>query len=413
MSEKGKICPYCGHRAAQRAKTCLMCGAPLRRWYLRPQLLVSGTSLFLALLLMALIALLIYRFWPQSGEHLALVPTPVSPTPTARMAVPTPSPVLSPSPVPFTEAITYLVQPGESLASIAERHNTTVAAILAANAISNPSLLYPGQEIIIPVAPPPTPKPVVYLVQPGDNLFAIASRFGTTVEDIIAANDLSDPGMIRVGQSLIIPYPGPVGGSSFARASSPSETDIITHVVQPGDTLFDIAVQYGASLEVIMTANQISLPQFLQVGQVLVIPLGTPTPVPTPTPTPTFTPTPGPPYQAPAPLYPPDRLVIRGSVPVVLNWASVGLLAEDEWYVLRVRYLNPGERAPHRLPLVWTKATSWRLPGELRPPVEAAPRLFMWDVAVVHHPGADLPRWEISPDELLSAPGTTRYFYWY
>ena len=51
----------------------------------------------------------------------------------------------------------------------------------------------------------PTPTPVIYTVQPGDVLSAIADRFGVLVEDIVAANDIADPDILAVGEELQIP----------------------------------------------------------------------------------------------------------------------------------------------------------------------------------------------------------------
>jgi LysM repeat protein len=52
----------------------------------------------------------------------------------------------------------------------------------------------------------PTPTPAgLYVVQPGDTLSGIAEEFGTTVEEILAANGLTDPNAIQVGQTLLIP----------------------------------------------------------------------------------------------------------------------------------------------------------------------------------------------------------------
>ncbi len=52
----------------------------------------------------------------------------------------------------------------------------------------------------------PTPTPAgLYIVQPGDTLSGLAAEFGTTVDEIIAANGLTDPDALQVGQSLIIP----------------------------------------------------------------------------------------------------------------------------------------------------------------------------------------------------------------
>lgn len=50
-----------------------------------------------------------------------------------------------------------------------------------------------------------TPTPVIYTVQPGDVLSAIADRFGVSVEEIVAANEIADPDVLAVGQELEIP----------------------------------------------------------------------------------------------------------------------------------------------------------------------------------------------------------------
>lgn len=71
----------------------------------------------------------------------------------------------------------------------------------------------------IPLSPTPAavtateavqPTPTVYVVKPGDTLGTIAQRFSLTVDEIMAANGLTDPNVLKVGQSLIIPVPGSV-----------------------------------------------------------------------------------------------------------------------------------------------------------------------------------------------------------
>jgi len=66
---------------------------------------------------------------------------------------------------------------------------------------------------------PPTPTPVVYTVQPGDALSAIAARFGVSVQAIMEANGISDARLVRVGTRLIIPHPNP---ASVAPQASPT-----------------------------------------------------------------------------------------------------------------------------------------------------------------------------------------------
>jgi len=53
--------------------------------------------------------------------------------------------------------------------------------------------------------PTPTPKPKVYVVKKGDSVYKIAKRFGTTTEAIVAANNLRNPSLIYPGQILLIP----------------------------------------------------------------------------------------------------------------------------------------------------------------------------------------------------------------
>ena len=116
-----------------------------------------------------------------------------------------------------------------------------------------------------PVPPTATPLPggqVKYTVQPGDNLFRIALRHGTTVEAVASANDITNPALIYVGQVLTVPSPGgqqpPVGGT--------------TYVVKPGDNLFRIALRYNMSYIYLAQYNNIANPANIYVGQVIRIP---------------------------------------------------------------------------------------------------------------------------------------------
>jgi len=92
------------------------------------------------------------------------------------------------------------------LSLIARRYNTTVQAIAELNNISNPNLIYVGQRLIIPIAGDSLPSSTqIHVVQPGDTLTRIASRYGTTISAIVTANDLTNPSLIFVGQRLAIP----------------------------------------------------------------------------------------------------------------------------------------------------------------------------------------------------------------
>ena len=116
----------------------------------------------------------------------------------------------SPTPAPATGG-EYTVQAGDTLYSIARRYGTTVEAIQSANGIINPWYIRVGQKLIIPggsTTPAPTTggtTGTTYVVQADDTLYSIAARFGKNVWDIVVANNLADPSLIYVGQVLTIP----------------------------------------------------------------------------------------------------------------------------------------------------------------------------------------------------------------
>lgn len=114
----------------------------------------------------------------------------------------------------LADPVVYTVQRGDTLHGLAQRYGTTVEAILQANALRDPSLIYQGQQLIIPanidemlpyqLVSPATPR-ATYTVQPGDTLIGIALRFGTTVRELAEANDLDQWTLIFAGQQLKLP----------------------------------------------------------------------------------------------------------------------------------------------------------------------------------------------------------------
>jgi LysM repeat protein len=88
-----------------------------------------------------------------------------------------------------------------------------------------------GEAVSAPTAPPPAsptpPGPVLYTVQAGDTLGAVARSYGVSVEELMAANGLSDPNVLAVGQTLVIPVappPPPTTDPSAERPLEPSPT---------------------------------------------------------------------------------------------------------------------------------------------------------------------------------------------
>lgn len=130
-----------------------------------------------------------------SGDEAALrkygSATGVTPSPQ-----PTPAPI--PQPVVPIANNTYIVKSGDNLSSIAAKYNTTWQALAAANGLSNPNLIYPGQVLRVPG----TAAPKTYVVKSGDTLSSIAAANGTTWQRLAQLNGLPNPNLIYPGQVL-------------------------------------------------------------------------------------------------------------------------------------------------------------------------------------------------------------------
>lgn len=173
-----------------------------------------------------------------------------------------------------TKLITYTVVSGDNLSEIALRFGTTVDTIAKLNGISNSNLIYVGQVLRIPAATSSggsssvSSNTINYTVKAGDTLSEIALRFGTTVDAITKLNGISNPNLIYSGQVLKIPT------SNSSGSNLSSSTSTITYTIKAGDTLSEIALKFGTTVDAITKLNGISNPNLIYVGQVLTIKKG-------------------------------------------------------------------------------------------------------------------------------------------
>jgi len=146
---------------------------------------------------------------------------------------------------------TYTVKSGDTLYSIARNYNTTVNELMSLNNLTT-SVLSLGQVLKLPTTTEENGY-IEYAVKSGDNLYAIAQKFNTTVDEIKKINNLTS-NLLNIGQILQIPNTG--------------ETS--TYTVKSGDNLYDIARRFNTTVNEIKRKNNLTS-NLLNIGQVLII----------------------------------------------------------------------------------------------------------------------------------------------
>ncbi len=253
---------------------------------MRTQLLLSC---FILLAALSLTACTRERPTPEATATAEIAPgntqggDPIVETDDTATASPTPAPATS-TPTPeavATRAVTqYTVRSGDTLNSIAASAGTSVQQLRELNNLLDDNIMA-GQILRIPEADPtPTPEPFRHTVKSGETLSTIAALYGLNPNTLIEVNNILNPDALQVGQTLFIPGVGApstagesvAGTAAGTGGTTASSQDPVIHVVQPGETLSNIAALYGVSAADISAVNNISNPNLLRAGQRLVIP---------------------------------------------------------------------------------------------------------------------------------------------
>ena len=147
------------------------------------------------------------------------------------------------------DVVTYVVQNGDTLWSIANKFGVTVETLRRANGIYS-DMLRVGQIIKIPRSSIMYgDEYMMYTVAPRDTLWSIAKRFNTTVDSIMIANGLTNY-IIMVGQQLKIPTRNHI------------------YIVRYGDSLWEIAQRYNTTVDNLKAMNNLTS-NTIYIGQTL------------------------------------------------------------------------------------------------------------------------------------------------
>lgn len=176
----------------------------------------------------------------------------------------------------------HVVAPGENLSTIAQRYGLTLGELSAYNGITNPNMVFVGQQLSIPGSgrAPQSLAPATSAVLPGDDgyytvargdtLSLVARNYGMTTDDLMRLNGIANANMVWVGQKLRVSARAPAIAQPVAAASEravqPGAAEGI-YVVQQGDTLSAIADAQGTTVQQLLVDNGLPNGRFIYAGQ--------------------------------------------------------------------------------------------------------------------------------------------------
>lgn len=342
---KTKVCPTCGTRLSENAARCLVCGTeftaqPEAKAAKKMERSVQAASLpKLTLSLPAAIGVLIAAIALAVGLTFVLIPRGADAFPSEETGTPTetPTPSLTPTvTLPATDIPTATLQP-----------------------------------------------PFEYTVSATDGSCSqIAFNFNVSVQSIIFLNNLPSSCPISVGQPLLIPYPTPTipppsTNTPLAAEATRISCETVQITVQENDTLSSIAANYAVSVDAIKEFNGLTTDNVF-LGTTLTIPLCARAPDPN---QPTQTATLPPPYPAPNLLLPADGAAFTLANDVVtLQWASVGVLRDNEAYQIIVEDVTANQT---RRITDYVTDTKYIVPVSFRPKDNVAHVMRWWVIPVL------------------------------
>jgi LysM repeat protein len=185
----------------------------------------------------------------------------------------------------------YVVQKGDTLWAISRRMNVSVSQLADLNGLDKDARLRIGQHLQVPGASGSFDSRNAssssvstynysgeYTVQSGDTLSVIAKRTGTSIAALKQANNLNGD-LIRVGQKLKVPQGSVTSSGAMHSSSTASTTSLVTsergtYTVRSGDTISGIASRFRMKSSELIALNNLTNPNKLSVGQVLIVHAG-------------------------------------------------------------------------------------------------------------------------------------------
>ena len=162
-------------------------------------------------------------------------------------------------------AASVTVRSGETLSDIADRYGVSVGTLMRMNGIHNPDLVEAGSRLQVPG---PTVKAGSgrHRVKSGDTLSSIAGQYRVSGRDLMALNNLRNANHVEVGQTLRLPSNAVMPRPGFKPVAVTPISGATEHTVAKGQTLTQIAKAYKLPVASLISINQLSDPNKVEVG---------------------------------------------------------------------------------------------------------------------------------------------------
>ncbi|MEY4494537.1 MAG: hypothetical protein RL570_652, partial [Actinomycetota bacterium] len=193
-------------------------------------------------------------------------------------------------------ATVHVVKRGETVQTISKKYGISVTTVLSMNKLSATAIIFPGQRLAIGSVIPKQAKPAtpeMHTVQPGETLASIANHYGISLSNLLLVNGFTESSLVYGGQAiklknldvtapseakpvsnvkaLATPLSGALSSTDPHRPPNICEVHGF-HTVKPGESVSKLAAVYGLSTQSILSENNLTWSSMIYIGQRLIIP---------------------------------------------------------------------------------------------------------------------------------------------
>ncbi|MBF8984049.1 LysM peptidoglycan-binding domain-containing protein [Lutibacter sp. B2] len=161
----------------------------------------------------------------------------------------------------------HTVGPRDTYWIISQKYNVDIYALMSANNATEKTVLNVGDQISIPSD---EKKTEVYIVDSGDTFWIISQKKNVSIGELMKVNNADEKTMLYVGQEIMIPQ-----NSSSTNNTNSTDPYITynTYKVQSGDDFWKISIKFGISYQELLKANNMNETTMLNIGDTLKIPV--------------------------------------------------------------------------------------------------------------------------------------------